>query len=131
MRALGARAFGARAFGAVVLLGILSPSPPAFAETWRTKVALMEAASRSTCVQADVSKLFYDLTVTGRELLVRASSGETFSTTVAGDGSVNTSFTGSLGRNTYSLDLTGNVNSRDFEAFNKRYSCRFKLVPVR
>jgi len=80
---------------------------------------------------ADVSRLFYDLTVTGSELSVKASSGETFSAPVAADGSVRASFTGSLGQNTYSLDLTGNVNTRDFEAFNERYSCRFKLIPVR
>ena len=90
-----------------------------------------EAASRSNCVDADVSRLFYDLTVTGSELSIKASSGETFSAPVAADGSVRASFTGSLGQNTYSLDLTGNVNTRDFEAFNERYSCRFKLIPVR
>jgi hypothetical protein len=120
-----------RALAAVVFLSVLSASPPAFAETWRTKVALMEAASRPNCVDADVSRLFFDLTVTGSELSVKASSGETFSAPVAGDGSVHAAFTGSLGQNTYSLDLTGNVNTRDFEAFNKRYSCRFKLIPVR
>jgi len=120
-----------RPLAAVVLLSVLSAAPSALAETWRTKVALMEAASGSSCVQADVSKLFYELTVTGGELSVKASSGETFLAPVAGDGSVRTSFTGSLGRNTYSLDLSGNVNTRDFEAFNKRYSCRFKLIPVR
>jgi hypothetical protein len=61
---------------------------------------------------------------------VKTSSGETFSAPVAADGSVKTSFTGSLGANTYSLDLTGNVKTREFEAFNKKYSCRFKLAPV-
>lgn len=120
-----------RPLAAVVFLGVLSAWLPAFAETWRTKVALMEAASRSNCVDADVSRLFYDLTVTGSELSIKASSGETLSAPVAADGSVRASFTGSLGQNTYSLDLTGNVNTRDFEAFNERYSCRFKLIPVR
>jgi hypothetical protein len=119
-----------RALAAVALLGIVSTLPPAFAETWRTKVALMPAQSRSNCVDADVSKLSYDLTVTGSELSVRASSGEAFSAPVAADGSVKTSFTGSFGASTYSLDLTGNVKTREFEAFNKRYSCRFKFMPV-
>ena len=120
-----------RPLAAVVFLGVLSAWLPAVSETWRTKVALMEAASRSNCVDADVSRLFYDLTVTGSELSIKASSGETLSAPVAADGSVRASFTGSLGQNTYSLDLTGNVNTRDFEAFNERYSCRFKLIPVR
>ena len=58
-----------RALAAVVFLGVLSASLPAFAETWRTKVALMEAASRSNCVDADVSRLFYDLTAGRRSRL--------------------------------------------------------------
>ena len=119
-----------RALAAVVVLSVVSASPPAFAETWRTKVALMEAGSPSNCLEADVSKLFYDVSVTGNELSLKTSSGETFSAPVAADGSVKTSFTGSLGANTYSLDLNGNVKTREFEAFNKKYSCRFKLTPV-
>jgi hypothetical protein len=119
-----------RALAAIVVLGVVSALPPAFAETWRTKVTLMQATSPSNCVEADVSKLFYVVTVTGNELSVKTSSGETFSAPVAADGSVKTSFTGSLGANTYSLDLNGNVKTREFEAFNKKYSCRFKLTPV-
>jgi len=68
--------------------------------------------------------------VTDRQLSVKADSGETYSTPVAADGSVKTTFTGSLGANVYSLELTGNVKTREFEAFNKRFSCRFKLTPV-
>ena len=60
-----------RALAAVVILGVVSALPPAFAETWRTKVTLMEAASPSNCVEADVSKLFYDVTVTGNELSLK------------------------------------------------------------
>ena len=119
-----------RALAAVVVLSVVSALPPAFAQTWRTKVTLMEARSPSNCVEADVSKLFYDVSVTGNALSLKTSSGETFSTPVAADGSVKTSFTGSLGANTYAIDLTGNVKTREFEAFNKRYSCRFKLTPV-
>jgi hypothetical protein len=92
-----------RALAAVVVLSVVSASPPAFAETWRTKVALMEAGSPSNCLEADVSKLFYDLTVTGNELSVKTSSGEAFSAPVAADGSVKTAFTGSLGASTYSI----------------------------
>jgi hypothetical protein len=119
-----------RTLAAIVVLSVVSALPPAFAETWRTKVTLMEANSPSNCVEADVSKLFYDVTVTGNEFSLKAGSGETVSTPVAADGSVKTSFTGSVGANRYSLDLTGNVKTREFEAFNKRFSCRFKLTPV-
>ena len=119
-----------RALAAVVVLSVVGASPPAFAETWRTKVALMEAESPANCAEADVSKLFYQITVTGNEFSARTSTGETFSTPVAADGSIKTTFTGSLGARTYSIDLTGNVKTREFEAFNKKYSCRFKLQPV-
>jgi hypothetical protein len=119
-----------RALAAVVVLSVVGASPPAFAESWRTKVALMEAESPANCAEADVSKLFYQITVTGNEFSARTSTGETFSTPVAADGSIKTTFTGSLGARTYSIDLTGNVKTREFEAFNKKYACRFKLQPV-
>src|SRR5882724_870413 len=106
-----------RALAAIVVLGVASTLPPAFADTWRTKVTLMEAASPSNCVEADVSKLFYVVTMTGNELSVKTSSGETFSPQVAADGAVKTSVPGSLGANTYSLDLNGNVETRELEAF--------------
>ncbi len=119
-----------RALATIAVLGIVTLSPPVLAETWRTKVTLMEVGSPANCVEADVSKLFYDLTVTDGELSVKTDSGKTYSTPVAADGSVKTTFMGSLGANTYSLELTGNVKTREFEAFNKRFSCRFKLTPV-
>jgi hypothetical protein len=119
-----------RALAAVAVLSIVTLSPPALAETWRTKVTLMEAGSPANCVEADVSKLFYDFTVMDSELSVKTDSGKMYSTPVAADGSVKTTFMGSLGANTYSLELTGNVKTREFEAFNKRFSCRFKLTPV-
>src|SRR5258708_39991227 len=118
-----------RALAAVVVLSVVSALPPAFAQTWRTKVTLMEAASPSNCVEADVSKLFYDVTVKGNELSVKTSSGGTFSAPVGADGSVKTSFTGSLGANTYPIDLTWNVKTREVEAFNKRVLCPFTLPP--
>lgn len=119
-----------RALATVAVLSFVGLMPPALAQTWRTKVMLMEASSPANCVEADVSKLFYDLTVTDRELSVKTDSGKTFSTPVAADGSVNATFTASFGANTYSLELTGNVKTREFEAFNKRFSCRFKLTPM-
>src|SRR5258708_40141760 len=112
-----------RALAAVVVLSVVSALPPAFAQTWRTKVTLMEAKSPSTCVEADVSKLFYDVSVTGNELSLKTRSGETFSAPVPADGSVKTSFTGSLGARTYAIDLTGNMKTRETDAINHRPSC--------
>src|SRR5947207_3467166 len=119
-----------RSLAAVGVLSAISASPPAFAETWRTKVALMEAESPANCAEADVSKLFYQITVTGNEFSAKTSTGETFSTPVAADGSIKTTFTGSLGARTFSIDLTGNVKTRELQAFNRKYSCRFKIQPV-
>ena len=53
-----------------------------------------------------------------------------FSAPIGPDGSVQTTFTLPVGAKSLSIDLTGNVKTREMEAFNKRYSCRFKLTPV-
>ena len=76
--------------------------------------------SSLSCQEADVSNSFFELTQTGNELLVKANTGESFSAPIAPDGSVKTS----------NMDFSGNVNARDYEAFNKQSSCRFKLTPV-
>ena len=61
---------------------------------------------------------------------MKTSSGEAFSAPIAADGSVKTTFTVPVGTKNLSVDLTGNVKTREMEAFNKQYSCRFKLTPV-
>jgi hypothetical protein len=83
-----------------------------------------------TCKEADVSNLFFDLAHTGDELSVKTSSGKAFSAPIGSDGSVETTFTLPIGAKSLSVDLTGNVKTREMEVFNKRYSCRFKLTPV-
>ena len=47
-----------------------------------------------------------------------------------GDGYVQSTLTVSVGKRNLSVDLTGNVKTREIEAFNKLYSCRFKLTPM-
>ena len=118
-----------RALGALVVLAVVGASSPALAEGWRAKVAL-EPESPRDCREADVSKLFFDLTETGNELSVKTNTGAAFSAPVAADGSVKTTFTAPIGTKKFAMDLTGNVRTRQFEAFNKQYSCRFKLTPV-
>jgi hypothetical protein len=119
-----------RAVASLVVLSVIA-SAPAFADSWRTKVALLEERSSSNCVDADVSRLTYDLAVTDNSFSMVSSSGEKVSAPVAADGSTQTSFTGSLGRRQFALQLTGNVRTRDIEISNARYSCHFKLMPVR
>jgi hypothetical protein len=118
-----------RALGALVVLGVVGASSLALAGGWRAKVAL-EPESPSDCREADVSNLFFDLEETGNELSVKTNTGAAFSAPVAADGSVSTTFTAPIGTRQFDMDLTGNVRTREFNAFNKQYSCRFKLTPV-
>ena len=111
------------------MLGIVGAAPPALADTWRAKPVL-ELGAPSNCTEADVSKFFLDLADTGNELSVKTSSGEAFSAPIAADGYVKTTLTIPVGERNLSIDLTGNVKTREMEAFNKQYSCRFKLTPV-
>jgi hypothetical protein len=118
-----------RTLAALIMLGVVGAAPLALAEAWRAKPGL-EPGSPPDCKEADVSNLFFDLADTGNELSVKTSSGGAFSAPIGSDGSVETTFTLPLGAKSLSVDLTGNVKTREMEVFNKRYSCRFKLTPV-
>jgi hypothetical protein len=74
--------------------------------------------------------LYFDLADTGNELSVKTSSGDAFSAPIASDGFVKITLTVPVGKRNLSVDLTGNVKTREMEALNKQYSCRFKLTPV-
>ena len=91
---------------------------------------VLELGAPPDCKEADVSNLFFDLADTGNELSVKTNSGQAFSAPIAADGYVETTLTVPVGKRNLSVDLTGNVKTREMEAFNKQYSCRFKLTPV-
>jgi hypothetical protein len=74
--------------------------------------------------------LFFNLADTGNELSVKTSNGEAFSAPIAADGYVKRTLTVPVGKRNLSIDLTGNVKTREMEAFNRQYSCRFRLAPV-
>ena len=118
-----------RTLAALVVFGIVGVAPLALGDAWRAKPAL-EPGAPSDCKEADVSNLFFDLEDTGNELSVKTSSGEAFSAPIRPDGSVETTLTVPVGKRNLSVDLTGNVKTREMEVFNKQYSCRFKLTPV-
>ena len=118
-----------RTLVALALLGIIGAAPLALAEAWRAKPVL-ELGAPPNCKEADVSNLFFDLANTGNELWVKTNSGEAFSAPIAADGYVNTTLMVPVGKRNLSVDLTGNVTTREMEVFNKQYSCRFKLTPV-
>jgi hypothetical protein len=121
--------FKMRTLVALIVLGVAGAAPLALADTWRAKPAL-EPGSPPHCKDADVSHLLFDLADSGNELLVKPNSGEAFSAPIGPDGFVKTTFTLPVGAKSLFIDLTGNVKTRELEAFNSRYSCRFKLTPV-
>ena len=82
------------------------------------------------CRQADVSKLVFDFAESDSVLSGKTTDGHTFSAPIATDGSVAATITVPVGGREFSVDLTGNAKSREFQVFNKRYSCRFKLSPM-
>ena len=118
-----------RTLAALIVLGVVGAAPLALAEAWRAKPGL-EPGSPPECKEADVSHLFFDLADTGNELSVKTSSGGAFSAPIGPDGSVKTTFEVPVGAKSFSVDLIGNVKTREMEAFNKQYSCRFKLTPL-
>jgi hypothetical protein len=118
-----------RTLAALVVMGVVGAAPFALADAWRAKPAL-ELGSPPACNEADVSNLVFDLADRGTELSVKPSSGEEFSAPIGPDGSVNTTFALPVGVKSLSVDLTGNVKTREMEVFNKQYSCRFTLTPV-
>jgi hypothetical protein len=121
--------FNMRTLAALVVMGVVGAAPLALADAWRAKPAL-ELGAPPACKEADVSNLVFDLAETGTELSVKPSSGEEFSAPIGPDGSVNTTFALPVGMKSLSVDLIGNVKTRELEVFNKQYSCRFTLTPV-
>jgi hypothetical protein len=113
----------------LIVLGVVGAAPLALADAWQAKPAL-EPGSPANCQHADVSHLLFDLADTGNELSVKTSTGEAFSAPIGPDGSVQTTFELPVGAKSFSVDLIGNVKTREMEAINKQYSCRFKLTPL-
>jgi hypothetical protein len=118
-----------RTVAALLVLGVIGAAPVALAEEWRAKPVL-ELGAPPNCKEADVSNLFFDLADTGNELLVKTSNGEAFSAPIAADGYVKTTLKVPVGKRNLSIDLTGNVKTRELEVFNRQYSCRFRLTPM-
>ena len=118
-----------RTLAALIVLGMMGAAPSALAEAWRAKPAL-EVGSPPACREADVSHLFFDLADTGTELSVKPSTGGEFSAPVGPDGSISTTFALPVGMKNLSVDLIGNVKTRELAVLNKQYSCRFTLTPV-
>jgi hypothetical protein len=111
-------------------LGIAGAPGVASADPWRATASL-EPQSPAICRQADVSKLVFDFAHTGSELLGKATGGQAFSAPVATDGTVAAAITVPVDGESFDVDLTGNAMSRQLEVFNRKFSCRFRLTPLR
>ena len=118
-----------RILSAAAMLGILGGSSLAFADPWRATAAL-QPESPAVCRQADLSKVVFDFAETGSELSGKTTNGQNFSAPIAIDGSVSTTITVPVDGKNFAVALTGNAKSRELQVFNKKYACRFRLVPV-
>jgi len=118
-----------RALIAAFVASVVGASTIAHADTWRATVAL-DPDSPFACRQADVSRLVFDFSDTGSELLGKTANGHDFATPIAADGSVSTIIKVPVGEREFVVELTGNAKSRAFQVFNKEYSCRFRLAPM-
>jgi hypothetical protein len=108
------------------VIGLVSA---AHAETWRMGVQTIKEKSVSTCT-ADVSKIYWDLTLEGSTFSGKSSEGVTFTTPMAADGIVKASYTGKFGTVTFPAEMTGSAKTRQLEIQNIKYSCRYRLVPM-
>jgi hypothetical protein len=105
---------------------------PTLADTWKSSVQLDQEKSTGgvICRSVDVSIIIWELTLQGNTLSgVSSHAGDKFSTTVPADGSVKTTFTSAAAAGP--VELTGNVNTRQFEAFLEKAGCRYKWAPVK
>lgn len=100
---------------------------PAHAETWKSGITLVRERSVQLC--KEWPDQVWDLTLNGGTFSGANNHGAKFSTPVAPDGSVKTSYMGNIGRDQYQVELTGNVKTRELELLNVKYACRYKLVP--
>lgn len=97
------------------------------AQSWKVRLALIPAQSAATC--QEVPHITWDLKLEGGVFSGRSSLGAEFSSTVSPDGSVKASYTGtSTGWVTFPMEMTGNVNTRQFELYSPTHSCRFAMV---
>ena len=118
-----------RKLGALAMLGVMAAASSAHAEAWRATPSL-DMGSPPACREADVSRLFFDLAASGTELSVKPSTGAEFSAPINADGSVSTTFALAVGTKNLSVDLVGNVKTRQMTVLNKQYACRFTLAPL-
>lgn len=108
----------------------LGVGPPAYAQAWQAKVEHVPGRSVAACGQTDVSKILWTLKLEGSTFSGSSNQGATFSTTIAPDGTVKTTYEGKLGNNTFPVQISGNARTKELESFNIRSNCLFKLVPV-
>ena len=112
--------------GMLLVALVLVGSPEVRAETWMTRIDLVPESSAKTC--AEVPQVMWTLTLEAGTFSGANNFGAKFSTPVGPDGTVKASYTGKSGSNeTFEMELTGNVKTRQVELFNAKYSCRYRF----
>lgn len=96
------------------------------AETWTTRIDLVPESSAQTC--AEVPQVIWTLSLEAGTFSGINNFGAKFSTLVAPDGAVMSSYTGKAGSNeTFEMVLTGNVKTRQLEILDAKRSCRYRF----
>jgi hypothetical protein len=103
---------------------------PAYAETWKMSVVLIPEKSSSSCNPTAPAGVSWEMKSEAGKLTGQSNQGSSFDTNVGADGVVSTNYRGKLGNESFPMQLTGNVNSKQFELYNFKYSCRYRLVPM-
>lgn len=111
----------------LAVLAGLFVAESAQAQSWKARLALIPAQSAASC--GEVPHITWDLKLQGGVFSGSSNQGAEFSSTVSPDGSVKASYRGNLGGGTtFPMELTGNVNTRQFELYSPTHSCRFTMV---
>jgi hypothetical protein len=96
------------------------------AQSWQAGIVVVREVSIASC--QEVPTVTWDLKLEGAVFSGSNNYGAKFSSPVSPDGSVKASYTGKLGEQAFSMELTGNVNARLFVLYSPKYECRFKMV---
>lgn len=112
-----------------VLVGTVGFASHASADAWRAKAALIPSSPK-VCGQADVSTVVLNFRQEGDRLIVETPNKEVYYAPITPDGSVRGPITVPVGDRRFPADLVGQMASREMTVTDRKFSCRFQLVPV-
>lgn len=96
-------------------------------QSWKAGIALVPDKSMRTCNEQP--QVEWTFTENGNTFSGVSKTGSNFTTQMAADGSVRQNYRGSLGAQTFEVEIVGNAKGRQLEIHNITYSCRYRIVP--